>query len=114
MEHFSQRAFTQAQNRCDSSSPGSLPSHAQTHNSCDAWLAVVHTGVCVCVCVRVFGGINLLPGRVAGVSESEVADPQLVHGAQGAQAAVDGVTPLHPDQTGCLVLAEGRPDVCER
>ena len=88
--------------------------HKHTTRVTPDWLLCTRVCVCVCVCVCVFGGINLLPGRVAGVSESEVADPQLVHGAQGAQAAVDGVTPLHPDQTGCLVLAEGRPDVCER
>ena len=64
-----------------------------------------------------FTGLNLLfscllPGSVAGVCECEVADPQVVHGAQGSQTAVDGVTPLHPDQTGCLAHVEGRYDVC--
>lgn len=54
----------------------------------------------------------LLPGCVARVCEREVADPQVVHGAQGGQAAVDGVTALHPDQTGCLVHVEGLHDVC--
>lgn len=54
----------------------------------------------------------LLPGCVAGVCECEVADPQVVHGAQGAQTAVNGVTPLHPNQTGCLVHAEGIHDIC--
>lgn len=53
-----------------------------------------------------------LPGCVAGVCERQVADPQLVHGAQGGQAAVDGVTPLHPDQTGGPVGPEGLEDVC--
>lgn len=55
---------------------------------------------------------RLSPGCVAGVCESEVADPQLVHGAQGAQTAVNGVTPLHPNQTGCLILFEGLLDIC--
>lgn len=44
--------------------------------------------------------------------EREVADPQLVHGAQGSQTAVEGVAPLHANQTGCLVHAEGLHDVC--
>lgn len=54
----------------------------------------------------------LLPRRVAGVRERHVADTQHVHGAQGPQAAVDGVAALHADQTGRPVLAEGRHDVC--
>lgn len=52
------------------------------------------------------------PGSVAGVCEREVADPQLVHGAQGSQTAVEGVAPLHANQTGRLVHAEGLHDVC--
>lgn len=53
-----------------------------------------------------------LPGCVAGVCEGEVTHPQLVHGAQGAQAAVYRMTPLHSDETSCLVHAEGIRDVC--
>lgn len=52
----------------------------------------------------------LLPGSVAGVCDCEVADPQLVHDTQRAQAAVEGMTPLHPDQAGRLVLVEGVSD----
>lgn len=67
--------------------------------------------LCVCDVINLQRCL-LLPGCVAGVCECEVADPQVVHVAQGAQAAVDGVTPLHPDKTGCLLRFEGRHDVC--
>lgn len=52
----------------------------------------------------------LLPWDVAGVCEREVADPQMVHDAQGCHAAVDGVAPLHADQAGRFVLFEGVHD----
>lgn len=48
----------------------------------------------------------IIPGRVAGVREGEIAHSKLVHGAQGPQTAVNGVTPLHPNQAGGLVLLE--------
>lgn len=54
----------------------------------------------------------LSPGSVTGVCEREVADAQMVHGAQGPKTAVEGVAPLHPNETGCLVHAEGLQDVC--
>lgn len=44
--------------------------------------------------------------------EREVADPQMVHGAQGCHAAVDGVAPLHSDQAGRFFLSEGVRDAC--
>lgn len=52
------------------------------------------------------------PWCVAAVGEGEVADPQVVHGAQGAQAAVQRVSSFHPDQTGCPVLTKGIQDIC--
>lgn len=54
----------------------------------------------------------LLPWDVAGVCEREVADPQMVHDAQGCHAAVDGVAALHADQAGRFVLFEGFHDAC--
>lgn len=54
----------------------------------------------------------LSPGCVTGVCERQVTDPQLVHGAQGSQAAVQGVAALHADQASRLVHAEGLRDVC--
>lgn len=56
--------------------------------------------------------MGLSPGCVAGVCECQVADPQLVHGAQGSQTAVQGVASLHTYQAGCPVQAEGISDVC--
>lgn len=44
--------------------------------------------------------------------EREVADPQMVHGAQGPQTAVEGVAPLHTNETGRPVHPEGLQDVC--
>lgn len=46
------------------------------------------------------------------MGEGEVAHPQLVHGAQRSQAAVERVPTLNADKTCCLVLSEGRLDVC--
>lgn len=54
----------------------------------------------------------LLPRCVAGVGECEVAHPQLVHGAQGPQTAVEWVTTLNPNQTGGLTHIKGLQDVC--
>lgn len=54
----------------------------------------------------------LIPGCVAGVCQGEVADPQLVHGAQGTQAAINGVASLHPNQAGCFIFLEGVHDAC--
>lgn len=45
--------------------------------------------------------------------ECEVTDPQVVHGAQRGQTAVQGVTPLHPDQTGRPIRVESLHDVCD-
>lgn len=54
----------------------------------------------------------LLPGCVTWVCERHIADTQVVHDAQSGQAAVDGVTPLHPDQTGDLLQFEGVLNIC--
>lgn len=54
----------------------------------------------------------LLPRCVAGVRKCEVAHPQLVHGAQGPQTAVEWVTTLNPNQTGGLIHFKGIQDVC--
>lgn len=56
--------------------------------------------------------MGLSPGCVAGVCECQVADPQLVHGAQGSQTAVQGVASLHTYQAGRPVQAEGPSDFC--
>lgn len=56
----------------------------------------------------------LIPGCVAGVCQGEVADPQVVHGAQGTQAAVNRVPSLHADQARCLIFLEGIQDACAR
>ena len=73
---------------------------------------MLHRYVCVCMCVFVpqcglcVRVCALLPGCVAGVCQGKVADPQMVHGAQGPKGAVEGMTPLHPDQTGRPIIAE--------
>ena len=70
---------------------------------------------CVChhvsVCASIWFVCALLPGCVAGVCQGEVADPQEVHGAQGPKGAVQGMTPLHPDQTGRPFITERRSDL---
>lgn len=53
-----------------------------------------------------------LPGGVTAVGQGEITHPQLVHGAERSQTAVDRVPAFNADKTGCLILFEGRHYIC--